>query len=313
MVDLRRPRRGSMAVRPRKRAKTQNVRVYWQKHQNKRVLGIAGYKAGMMHLSYIDNSESPTKGQEIVSAATVIEIPAMLVYGLRFYNTDNSLGDILTADERILKKIGTKKKRDDKTPAIEEIKDVKLLVFSQPDKTTIGKKHIERMEIGLGGKDINEKIEYAKSMLGKELNVNDVFKAGEFVDVISVTKGKGWQGAVKRFVVKTQRPKSTGKVRHVGTLGQWHPAYVLYTVPQAGQTGYHTRTERNKMIMKIGNMEEDINPSAGFPHYGFVRNNYMIVHGSIPGAPKRIVKIRLSARLQVAEKEPRMIFSSTKK
>jgi ribosomal protein L3 len=39
----------------------------------------------------------------------------------------------------------------------------------------------------------------------------------------------------------------------------------------------------------------------------------MIVHGSIPGAPKRIVKIRLSARLQVAEKEPRMIFSSTKK
>ncbi len=290
-----------MAHRPRKRALSQNARVYWQGSADKRVLGFAGYKAGMTHVSYVDDSESPTKGQEIVSPATVIEVPPILVYGVRCYKGKNSVGDLLSTDEKTLKLIGVRKKRSPKAVEEASVEDARLLVAAMPSKTGMGKKHIERMELGCGGKDGKEKLEYCKSMLGKELHVSDVFKNGEYVDVVSVSIGKGWQGAVKRFGVSIQRRKATGKRRHVGTLGQWHPAYVLYTIPQAGQTGYHKRTELNKRILKIGQKPEEVNPSSGFPDYGFVKNDYVLVKGSVPGPSKRLVKLRLAVRTPSAQ------------
>ena len=298
-----------MAHRPRKRATSQNARVYWQESSDKRLLGFAGYKVGMAHVAYVDDSESPTKGQEIVSPATVVEVPPLVVYGVRCYASNNSVGDVIASDEKILKLIGFKKKPESKVNEV-EVDDARLLVFAMPSKTKMGKKHIEKMEIGCGGKDGKEKLEYCKSLIGKELRVNDVFKNGEHVDVVSITKGKGWQGAVKRFGVSIQRRKATGKRRHVGTLGQWHPAYVLYTVPQAGQTGYHKRTELNKRILKIGQKPEEINPSSGFPHYGFVLNDYLVLKGSIPGPTKRLVKLRLAVRGPAAVKEPQLSFVS---
>ena len=263
MTDINRPRRGTMGVRPRKRAESQNARVFWQDSSAKRVLGFAGYKVGMTTVSYIDNSESPTKGQEITLGGTIIEIPPMHVYGVRFYNDQQSLGDTLVTDEKVLKMLNMKK-FEGKEPAMNQVTQVRLLAFTEPAKTSMAKKHIERMEIAVGGKDASEKIEYAKSLLGKPLLMKDVFKAGDFVDIIAITKGKGWQGAVKRFGIAKQRRKATGKVRHVGTLGQWHPAYVLYTVPQAGQTGYHKRTEFSKQIIKMGENVDDVNPKDGF-------------------------------------------------
>lgn len=298
-----------MAFRPRKRAASQNPRVYWQSEEQKRVLGFAGYKVGMTHISYIDHRESPTKGQEVTGAATVIEAPPLQVYGYRCYDGQDSTADVLTADAVVLKLLNTKKPVQIKEVKPESVNDVRLLVFVQPSKTKFGKKHIERMELGIGGKDVKEKLEYAKSLAGKELRAKDVFKHGEFVDIISITKGKGWQGAVKRFGIAKQRRKATGKYRHVGTLGQWHPAYVLYTVPQAGQTGYHKRTELNKQIMKIGEKVEEVNPKDGFPHYGFVRSDYILVRGSVPGPAKRLVKLRLGVR-SPAVKEPQLNYVS---
>jgi large subunit ribosomal protein L3 len=66
----------------------------------------------------------------------------------------------------------------------------------------------------------------------------------------------------------------------------------MYTVPRAGQMGFHQRTERNKRIMKISEEAEDINPAGGFPHYGLVRGPYILVKGSVPGPAKRILKMR---------------------
>ncbi len=301
-----------MAHRPRKRASSQNARVYWQESSDKRVLGFPGYKVGMTHVSYVDDSESPTKGQEVVSAATVIEVPPMVVYGVRCYKDNNSIGDILSTDEKTLKLAGLSSTPKSTRKVVNEsdVDDARLLVFAMPSKTKIGKKHIEKMEIGCGGKDGKEKIEYGKAMVGKELRISDVFKSGEYVDVVSVSIGKGWQGPVKRFGVAIQRRKATGKRRHVGTLGQWHPAYVLYTVPQAGQTGYHQRTELNKRILKIGNKPEEINPSSGFPEYGFVKNDFVLLKGSVPGPAKRLIKLRSAVRAPSALKEPQVGFVS---
>ncbi len=301
-----------MAHRPRKRSGSQNALVYWQEATDKRVLGFAGYKVGMTHVAYVDNSESPTKGQEVVSAATIIEVPPMTVYGMRCYSSGNSLGDTLSSDEKVLKAAGFAKKTEPGKFDESKVDNVRLLVFASPDKTSgMSKKHIERMELGCGGKDVKEKLEYCKSILGKELRISEVFKNGEFVDVVSISKGKGWQGAVKRFGVAIQRRKATGKRRHVGTLGQWHPAYVLYTVPMAGQTGYHKRTEMNKMILKIGNKPEEVNPTSGFPSYGFVKNDFVVVKGSVAGPVRRLVKLRLAVRAPGgAVKEPQASYIS---
>ncbi len=305
MVDINKPRRGSMGFRPKKRAATQNVRVNWLRVNEKRVAGFAGYKVGMTHVSYVDLTESPTKNQEIVSAATVIEVPPMVVYGVRCYDGSRSIGDVLSQDEKILSALRMKKKPQ-KEVKDTDVKDVRLLAYCQPDKTLLGKKHIESMELGIGGKDAKEKLDFAKSLLGKELKAKDIFKSGEFVDLCAVTKGKGWQGPIKRFGIARQRRKATGKMRHVGTLGQWHPAYVLYTVPQAGQTGYFTRTELNKQLLAVKGSESinDINPKSGFPGYGFVKNDYVIVKGSVPGPVKRLVKLRLAGRAQAGKETP---------
>lgn len=318
MTDIRRPRRGSMAHRPRKRAYSQNARVYWQDLPDKRVLGFAGYKVGMTHVAYLDDTESPTKGQEIVSPATIIEVPPIMVYGVRCYRANNSVGDILATDKKVLELAGfsetpSAKQKGDRAKIDEtSVDDARLLVFAMPAKTKMGKKHIEKMELGVGGKDGKEKLEFCKSFVGKELRAGDVFKNGEHIDVVSVSIGKGWQGAVKRFGISIQRRKATGKRRHVGTLGQWHPAYVLYTVPQAGQTGYHQRTEMNKRILRIGQKPEDINPSAGFIGYGFVRNDYVLLKGSVPGPVKRLVKLRLAVRAAPGGKEPQVSYVATR-
>jgi len=243
----------------------------------------------------------------VASATTVLEVPPIVVYGIRCYDKANSIGDILTDDEKIIKKLKIKNKKTKKVDE-EKARDVRLLVYSQPEKAKFGKKHIEKMEIGCGGADVKEKLEFAKSLLGKELKFSEVFKPGEFVDVVAVTKGKGWQGPAKRFGTALQRRKATGKRRHVGCLGPFKPGYVMYTAPQAGQMGYHRRTELNKEILKIGDNIDEINPSCGFSSYGFVRNDYIILRGSIPGPAKRLVKIRLAARKHGAEKEPQISY-----
>lgn len=308
MTDIRKPRKGSMAFRPRKRAESQVPEVKWVDSPEKRLLGFAGYKTGMTHVAYIDVSESPTKGQEIVVPVTVIETPPMIAYGIRCYDGERSLGDVIAQDEKILNKLGIKKHNGKKVNE-EEVKNVRLLVFAQPEKTSIGKKHIERMEIAIGGSNGKEKLDYARTLLGKELKANEIFKQGEYVDIVTITTGKGWQGAVKRFGVSLQRPKSTGKRRHVGTLGQWHPAYVLYTIPRAGQTGYHKRTEINKQIIKIGNNIDEINPKGGFVGYGFVKNDFILIKGSVPGPAKRLVRFRCAVRAKTG-KEPKVTYTS---
>lgn len=64
-----------------------------------------------------------------------------------------------------------------------------------------------------------------------------------------------------------------------------------------GQMGFQQRTEFNKRIIKIGENADEINPAGGFLHYGLVRNNYVLIKGSIPGPAKRLVRIRSATRM----------------
>ena len=60
--------------------------------------------------------------------------------------------------------------------------------------------------------------------------------------------------------------------------------------------GYHQRTEFNKSLMAIGTDGMEITPAGGFPGYGVVRNQYVLIKGSLPGPIKRLVRMRSAIR-----------------
>lgn len=291
-----------MAFRPRKRSENQMPSVgAWPEIENTRLLGFAGYKAGMTHLLYVDDTKSHKKGKEVFTPVTIIETPPMTVFGIRTYKNKNVVLDFLTEDENVLKKLKfnkkIKEKKKQELPS--DFDDVSVLIFVDPKTVvSIGKKKIEKMEIGLGGKDKDEKLEYAKSILGKQLKANEVFKEGEIIDIVAITKGKGWQGVVKRFGVNLRNRKQTAKRRHGGPLGTMGMGFVAYTIPRAGQMGYHKRTEINKRIMKIGKKEEveKVIPKGGFVNYGIIKNDFIILKGSTAGPKKRLIRMRKAMR-----------------
>ena len=152
------------------------------------------------------------------------------------------------------------------------------------------------MEIKIDGGTTQEQLEYAEKLLGKTISAIDIFKEGQFVDATAITKGKGFQGPVKRWGVKILPRKSRKTKRGVAVIGPWHPTRVLYTVPRAGQMGYHQRTEYNKRILKIGADGKEITPKGGFLRYGPVRGTYILLEGSLPGPTKRLIQLRYPAR-----------------
>src|SRR3989338_10264382 len=80
------PRRGSMQFWPRKRAKSSYPRTRtWPKVDGTKLIGFAGYKAGMIHIQMRDNSTSVTKGQIITVPVTIVECPPLKPLSLRFY------------------------------------------------------------------------------------------------------------------------------------------------------------------------------------------------------------------------------------
>ena len=299
-------RRGSLEYWPHRRAKKLMARVrHWTESKEPALLGFIGFKAGMTHVMYVDNSNGPAKGTEIAEPVTVLEVPKVYVYGARFYSKNPQTGYKQVAEEvydkQLAKNVGilqTSKtdisKLKDKADSFE---DITVLAYVDPMGVGFGTKKRMRFELALGGSN-KEKLELVEKLLGKEVKISDVFKTGEYVDVTSISKGKCWEGPVRRFGVARQRRKATGRVRHVGTLGPFKPPKVLYTVPMAGGLGHNYRTELNKRIMKIGSQSEasSINVSGGFPHYGVVRNDFVLVHGSVPGAPGMLVRLRKALR-----------------
>ncbi len=220
-------------------------------------------------------------------------------------------------DERLAK---FKRNLDSLIGDLGRISEVRVLLHTQPRMAAVPKKKPEILEVKVGGGDVKEELLYALRFLGDELygyalerigngegdlqatstvEVRDVLKEGSYVDVIAVTKGKGFQGPVKRWGVRILQHKSRKTKRGVGAIGAWHPARVPYTTPRAGQMGYHQRTEYNKYILKIGNVKnegEDINPKGGFLRYGLIKGDYVILTGSVPGPAKRLVFMRYPIR-----------------
>jgi len=290
----------------------------------------------------VDRPGSKLHKKEVVDAVSIIETPPMVVIGVVGYiETPKGLRTLTTVWAEHLseevkrrfyknwfqskKKAFTKyaKKYQTSPQEIENelnrIKEnatvVRVLAHTQIKKVGLRQKKAHLMEIQVNGGDISAKVDFAKSLFENEITVDSVFEAHENIDVLAVTKGHGTCGVVTRWGV-TRLPRKTHRgLRKVACIGAWHPARVNRTVARAGQHGYHHRTEINKKICRIGKKgdskscqtetdltEKSITPLGGFPHYGVVDEDWLMVKGAVIGVKKRVITLRKSLLAQSSRK-----------
>ncbi|MBS3098985.1 50S ribosomal protein L3 [Candidatus Pacearchaeota archaeon] len=306
-----RSRHGSLQFAPRKRAAKLTPSANW-KHldsQNPGLLGFLAYKAGMATALVKDSTDKVrTSKKTIAMPVTILEVPAMKIFSVRFYKNRIPLRDIIVSNEKELKKklkVPKQIRKLDNLP--EGSDDVRVIVYSLPKQTSI-KKTPDVVEIALQGSDLNAKVELIKSLIGKELTLEN-FSHSNLVDVHGVTIGKGFQGPVKRFGITKRHHKSEKGVRKVGSIGPWHPAHLTFRIPMAGQMGMNTRVIYNLCIVSQGKiLEKNINPKSGFPNYGNIKSSYIIVNGSVQGPVKRQVLLTAASRPSKKQSKRKLEF-----
>jgi len=193
-------------------------------------------------------------------------------------------------------------------------KVIRVLAHTQMKLLRKRQKKAHIMEIQLNGGTVEQKVTFAREHLEKQVPVKQVFSKDEMIDAISVTKGRGFKGVTSRWHTRKLPRKTHKGLRKVACIGAWHPAHVSYTVARGGQKGYHHRTEINKKIYRIGEQiqvidgktvkntgstehdptEKTINPMGGFPHYGEVKQDFIMIKGCCIGPKKRPITLRKS-------------------
>ncbi|XP_076945825.1 large ribosomal subunit protein uL3-like [Bidens hawaiensis] len=349
------PRHGSLGFLPRQRAARHRGKVKAFPKDNP----TQPCRLTAFCILYILNLITKLHKKETCEAVTIIETPPMVVVGLVGYvKTPRGLRSLNTVWAQHLsedvkrrfyknwckskKKAFTKyalKYESGKKEIQSQLKKMKkycnvirVLAHTQIRKMKgLKQKKAHLMEIQVNGGDVAQKVDFGYSFFEKQIPIDAVFQKDEMIDIIGVTKGKGYEGVVTRWGV-TRLPRKTHRgLRKVACIGAWHPARVSFTVARAGQNGYHHRTEMNKKIYKLGKAgqeshtaiteydrtEKDITPMGGFPHYGVAKDDYLVIKGCCVGPKKRVVTLRQTllnqtSRLAMEEIKLKFIDTSSK-
>jgi large subunit ribosomal protein L3e len=272
--------------------------------------------------------------KDVVEAVTILETPPMVAIGfvgyvetprgLRALTTvwAQHLGDEIKrrfyknwykAKKKAFSNYSKKFEAGEMQESIDRAKQycqvIRLIAHTQVSKVKIGQKKAHVKEIQINGGSVADKVDYCTALFEKEIDVKSVFEENEMIDIMGVTKGRGIDGVVTRWGV-TRLPRKTHRgLRKVACIGAWHPARVQFQVPRAGQNGYHHRTEINKKIYRVGESikrekfnacvkndltEKAITPMGGFPHYGVVNEDWLMIKGCVVGTKRRPVTLRKS-------------------
>lgn len=310
MAKINKPKSGSLQYWPRKRAERILPNVNWHaiKTPHSGLMGFIGYKVGMTSAFVKDDTaDSMTKGKKIIIPSTIVECPELKIFSVRFYKDKKVVGEAIVSNDKELKHVVKVPKQIGK---IEDFKsdfdDVRVLVYSEVKKTDI-KKTPDMIELAISGTK-EQKIAFVKEKSGKSISISEVFAKG-LVDVRGVTTGHGLQGPVKRFGISLKSHKSEKGVRRPGSLGPWHPARVTFVTTMAGQLGFFTRILLNNMILKAAKISElNINKEGGFPHYGNIKTEFLVISGSLPGPQKRPLLLTVPLRPTKATMKKKMEF-----
>merc|ERR1711887_372253 len=290
-----------------------------------------GYKAGMSHIvREVDRPGSKVNKKEVVEAVTIIETPPMVAIGVVGYiETPRGLRALKTvwaehigeeAKRRFYKNWSQSKKKSftkwaDDLGKKEIEKDlsqmkkycttIRVIVHTQMKILRRRQKKAHIMEVQLNGGSIADKVDFARNNFEKELPVGSVFAQDEMLDIIGVTN---------RWHTKKLPRKTHKGLRKVACIGAWHPSRIAFSVARSGQKGYHHRTEINKKVYRVGAgyamkdgklvknnaatdydlADKSINPMGGFPHYGEVKQDFILLKGCCIGPKKRVLTLRKS-------------------
>ena len=224
MPTKKSPRKGSLQFWPRKRVSKFLPSSNWNAiSEGKDIKGFIAYKAGMVSAQVKDNTEhSMTKGKKIVIPITIIECPPMKIFSVRFYK-DGKVGKEVLAenlDKELKKKVKLPKTKKGNLEEIkiEDYEDVRVICYSVVKNSGI-KKTPDLTEIGLTG-SVEEKFNFVKENITKEISVLDIFEKSQLVDIRGLTKGYGLQGPVKRFGITLKSHKSEKGRRRPGTAAR---------------------------------------------------------------------------------------------
>eukprot|EP00947_MAST-08B_sp_MAST-8B-sp1_P005268 g5268.t1 len=333
------PRHGSLGFLPRKRCRRHRGRVkkFPKDDASKecQLTAFMGYKAGMTHITRdVDKPGSKLHKKEVVEAVTILECPPMVVVGVVGYlETPRGLRSLTTVwaehlNEEVKRRFyknwyKSKRKAFTKyakavsedakkqTDELERMKKycqvVRVIAHTQIKRVKLRQKKAHIMEIQVNGGSVADKVDYAYGLFEKQVPISSVFQMNEMIDTVAVTKGHGFEGVTTRWGT-SRLPRKTHKgLRKVACIGAWHPSRVAFSVPRAGQHGYHHRTELNKKIYRMGKAEDksdctteydltekSITPMGAFPHYGVVNEDWIMVKGCVTGVKKRVVTLRKS-------------------
>lgn len=129
-------------------------------------------------------------------------------------------------------------------------------------------------------------VDVSKYQLGQELTV-EVFEEGEMVDVSGISKGKGFQGVIKRYH-QSRGPMGHGSQYHrgVGSLGTMRPMRVFKGKKLPGHMGHVSVTMQNLEIVAV--MPEE---------------NVILIKGNVPGPKKSLVIIKSAVKKSNVKKE----------
>merc|ERR1711914_58163 len=296
-----------------------------------------GFKAGMTHV--VREAEKPGSAinkKEVVEPVTIVECPPLKVVGVTGYiktaDGPRSIKTVWAArltDEvkrRFYKNwYASKKKAFTKSSKKWESEDGKKsidrdLELLKKHAVSLRQKKAHLIEIQVNGGSIADKVEWCKDNFEKEVAVNTVFAKNEMIDCIGITKGRGYHGVTSRWHTKKLPRKTHKGLRKVACIGAWHPSRVAFSVARSGQKGYHHRTEINKKVYRVGQKihqkdgkvvknnastdydltEKSITPMGGFPHYGEVNNDFIMIKGCCMGPKKRVVALRKSLLKQTS-------------
>merc|ERR1712061_220731 len=288
------PRHGSMGFYPKKRAARHRgkVKAFPKDDASKPVhlTAFLGYKAGMTHIVREANRPgSKVNKKDIVEAVTIIETPPMVAVGLVGYiKTPRGLRALKTVWAQHLS---------------EECKRRFYKNWSKSKKKAFSKAAMKWTD-DQGKKEI-------------EKDLAQIKKYCEVVRMICHTQQKLLRKRQKKLPRKTHKG-----LRKVACIGAWHPSRIQFTVARAGKKGYHHRTEINKKIydirdgfhMKDGKLvknnaatdydlaDKSINPMGGFPHYGLVKQDFVMIKGCCVGPKKRVLTLRKSLLVHTKRK-----------
>ena len=130
-------------------------------------------------------------------------------------------------------------------------------------------------------------VEISDYSLGQEIKA-DIFTPGEVVDVTGTTKGKGFQGVIKRHN-QSRGPMTHGSQYHrgVGSMGTLLPMRVLPGKKLPGHMGHEQVTIQNLEVISVD-----------------LKNNVILIKGSVPGPKNSLVLVRTSVKTGDKVNEP---------